>query len=117
MTSDYLPFLPNPKKPDIALPPGACDAHCHVFGPGRVFPYAPERRYTPCDAPKERLWELRDFLGFSRNVIVQASCHGSDNRAMVDALGLADLERRRVLELNARRVYPRLDTLLRSQGR
>jgi 2-pyrone-4,6-dicarboxylate lactonase len=51
-----------------------------------VFPYAPQRKYTPGDAPKEALFELRDFLGFERNVIVQASCHGSDNRAMVDAL-------------------------------
>jgi 2-pyrone-4,6-dicarboxylate lactonase len=51
-----------------------------------VFPYAPERRYTPCDAPKERLWALRDHLGFERNVIVQATCHGTDNRAMVDAV-------------------------------
>jgi 2-pyrone-4,6-dicarboxylate lactonase len=62
------------------------DAHCHVFGPGDVFPYAPERKYTPCDAPKEKLWELRDYLGFERNVIVQATCHGADNRALVDAL-------------------------------
>ena len=51
-----------------------------------IFPYAPERKYTPCDAPKEKLFELRDFLGFDRNVIVQATCHGSDNRALVDAL-------------------------------
>ena len=29
---------------------------------------------------------MRDFLGFSRNVIVQATCHGADNRALVDAL-------------------------------
>ena len=62
------------------------DAHCHVFGPGAVFPYAPERKYTPCDAPKEKLFALRDYLGFERNVIVQATCHGNDNRALVDAL-------------------------------
>jgi len=62
------------------------DAHCHVFGPGAEFPYAPERKYTPCDAPKEKLFELRDDLGFARNVIVQASCHGKDNAALVDAL-------------------------------
>ncbi|MET1024614.1 MAG: amidohydrolase family protein, partial [Pseudoxanthomonas sp.] len=67
-------------------PPGAVDAHCHVFGPGDVFPYAPERKYTPCDAGKEQLFALRDFLGFERNVIVQATCHGADNRALVDAL-------------------------------
>jgi 2-pyrone-4,6-dicarboxylate lactonase len=84
--SDWLTFDPNPSKPAFAPPPGAVDAHCHVFGPGDVFPYAPERKYTPTDAPKEVLFERRDFLGFDRNVIVQATCHGADNRAMVDAL-------------------------------
>ena len=48
--------------------PGAVDAHCHVFGPGAEFPYAPERKYTPCDASKEQLFALRDHLGFARNV-------------------------------------------------
>lgn len=86
MDPDYLPFHPNPKKPDFAVPEGAVDAHCHVFGPAAQFPYSPKRKYTPCDAPKAKLFELRDHLGFARNVIVQASCHGPDNRAMVDAL-------------------------------
>ena len=74
------------RKPSFKLPPLATDAHCHVFGPGNVFPYAPNRRYTPDDAPKEMLKALHDHLGISRAVIVQASCHGSDNRAMLDAL-------------------------------
>jgi 2-pyrone-4,6-dicarboxylate lactonase len=87
--ADWLVYLANPRKPDYVLPPGAVDAHCHVFGPGNVFPYAPERKYTPVDAPKEKLFELRDFLGFERNVIVQATCHGADNRALVDALRAA----------------------------
>ena len=84
--ADWLVYLANPRKPTYVLPPGAVDAHCHVFGPGSVFPYAPERKYTPVDAPKEKLFALRDFLGFERNVIVQATCHGADNRALVDAL-------------------------------
>tara|TARA_B100000212_G_scaffold228315_1_gene173374 strand:+ start:1422 stop:2300 length:879 start_codon:yes stop_codon:yes gene_type:complete len=86
MDPDYLPFHPNPKKPSYEPPAGAVDAHCHVFGPADRFPYHPKRKYTPCDAPKEKLFELRDYLGFSRNIIVQASCHGSDNAALVDAL-------------------------------
>jgi 2-pyrone-4,6-dicarboxylate lactonase len=86
MDADWLCFEPNPSKPTYHLPPGAVDAHCHVFGPGAVFPYAPERKYTPCDAGKDQLFALRDLLGFERNVIVQATCHGADNRAMVDAL-------------------------------
>ncbi len=86
MDADWLPFHPNPSKPEFKLPAGAVDAHCHVFGPGDEFPFAPERKYTPCDASKNQLWALRDFLGFDKNVIVQATCHGSDNRAMVDAV-------------------------------
>lgn len=86
MSPDYLPFHPDPKKPDFVAPPGAVDAHCHVFGPAADFPYAPERKYTPCDAGKDQLFALRDYLGFSRNVIVQASCHGKNNDALVDAL-------------------------------
>ena len=63
MDDGWLEFDPNPSKPDFRPPAGAVDAHCHVFGPGDVFPYAPERKYTPCDASKEKLWELRDHLG------------------------------------------------------
>ena len=68
------------------MPPLACDAHCHIFGPAAAFPYAPRRAYTPPDAPKERLAALHQILGIQRAVIVQASCHGTDNRAMLDAI-------------------------------
>ncbi|MFM8556822.1 MAG: amidohydrolase family protein [Betaproteobacteria bacterium] len=86
MDPDWLVFHPNPSRPSFRVPAGAVDAHCHVFGPSAQFPYAPERKYTPCDASKDQLLALRDFLGFERNVIVQATCHGTDNRALVDAL-------------------------------
>jgi 2-pyrone-4,6-dicarboxylate lactonase len=89
MDADYRPFHDNPKKPDFVAPTGAVDAHCHVFGPADQFPYHPKRKYTPCDASKDQLFALRDYLGFSRNVIVQASCHGTDNAALVDALNAA----------------------------
>src|SRR6476646_6728040 len=69
MDKGWLPFHPTPRRPRFVPPPGAVDAHCHVFGPGARFPYAAERRYTPCDAPKTKLWG-----------------HGADNRALVDAL-------------------------------
>ena len=84
-TTGWLDWYAGPTKPHFKLPAGAVDAHCHVFGPGAAFPYAPERKYTPCDASKAQLFALRDHLGFARNVIVQATCHGSDNRAMIDA--------------------------------
>jgi 2-pyrone-4,6-dicarboxylate lactonase len=82
----YIPFHAHPSRPRFIAPAGAVDAHCHVFGPAAVFPYAPERKYTPVDAPKEKLFALRDYLGFDKNVIVQASCHGRNNAALVDAL-------------------------------
>ena len=85
-TAGWLDWYTNPSTPHFQLPAGAVDAHCHVFGPGAEFPYAPERKYTPCDAGKQQLFALRDQLGFARNVIVQATCHGADNRALVDAL-------------------------------
>ena len=85
-TDGWLDWFDGPSTPRFVLPAGAVDAHCHVFCPGEEFPYAPERKYTPCDASKAQLFALRDHLGFDKNVIVQATCHGSDNSAMVDAL-------------------------------
>ena len=82
----WLDWYAGPSTPSFTVPIGAVDAHCHVFGPGNEFPFATERKYTPCDASKTQLYALRDHLGFARNVVVQATCHGADNRAMVDAL-------------------------------
>ncbi|HYP83378.1 amidohydrolase family protein [Variovorax sp.] len=85
-TPGWLDWYATPSRPRFTPPPGSVDAHCHVFGPGDEFPYAPERKYTPCDASKAQLFALRERLGFARSVIVQATCHGADNRALVDAL-------------------------------
>lgn len=84
-TEGWLDWCQTPSMPMFNLPQGAVDAHCHVFGPGHEFPFAPERKYTPCNASKTQLYALRDHLGFSRNIIVQATCHGKDNSAMIDA--------------------------------
>ena len=99
-TPGWLDWYAGPSKPAFKLPAGAVDAHCHVFGPGAQFPYAPERKYTPCDASKEQLFALRDHLGFDKNVIVQATCHGSDNRALVDALRASNNKARGVATVN-----------------
>lgn len=100
MDPDYLPFHSSPSKPVFKLPVGAVDAHCHVFGPAALFPYAHSRKYTPCDAGKEKLFALRDHLGFTRNVIVQATCHGSDNTALLDALATAGEQARGVASVH-----------------
>ena len=74
------------RSPQFRLPPLSCDAHVHIFGPGARFPYVEDRRYTPEDTPKEELAALHAALGIDRSVLVQATCHGTDNRAMLDAL-------------------------------
>ncbi|NOX31205.1 MAG: amidohydrolase family protein [Actinobacteria bacterium] len=68
-------------------PPLACDAHCHVFGPALQFPFSPSRTYTPPDSGVDDFEALQQRLGLSRAVFVQASCHGTDNSAMIDAIG------------------------------
>lgn len=76
----------NPSRPSYRLPPGSWDTHVHVYGPASVFPFAPERTYTPEDAPAERLEALHRMLGVEHVVYVQATVHGFDNSAMLDAI-------------------------------
>lgn len=81
---------PATRTPAYRAPPGTCDSHCHIFGPANVFPYAESRKYTPPDASKRDLKRLHDILGIDHAVIVQASCHGFDNSAMLDAIKSSD---------------------------
>jgi 2-pyrone-4,6-dicarboxylate lactonase len=92
MTAPTIPPPhPHPHRPRaFAVPADACDAHCHIFGPAAQFPYAPGRSYTPPDAGLADFQRLQERLGLTRAVFVQASCHGTDNRAMVDALRRGD---------------------------
>ncbi|HEY4534364.1 MAG TPA: amidohydrolase family protein [Enteractinococcus sp.] len=86
ITPGWLDWVKDRQEPTVRLPEGAVDAHCHVFGPATEFPFSPTRKYTPTDAGKADLARLREELGVARNVIVQASCHGRDNSALLDAL-------------------------------
>jgi 2-pyrone-4,6-dicarboxylate lactonase len=73
------------RKPTFRLPSGACDAHCHVIGPGDVFPYAPGQM-PDVVAPKATLAAFHRRIGADRTVFVQSFAHGTDNRAMLDAI-------------------------------
>lgn len=86
MTDRITSWHSNPSKPRYTPPPGAVDAHCHVFGPMAQFPFSAKAKYLPEDAGPDLLFALRDHLGFAKNVIVQASCHGTDNAATLDAI-------------------------------
>ena len=90
MSDRIRSWTETPSKPRYVPPPGAVDAHCHVFGPMADFPFSPKAKYLPQDAGPDMLFALRDRLGFSRNVIVQASCHGTDNRATLSAIVRSD---------------------------
>lgn len=79
----------TPARPRYVPPIGAVDAHCHVFGPMAEFHFSAGAKYLPQDAPPDALFALRDRLGFARNVIVQASCHGTDNRATLNGIAQA----------------------------
>ena len=81
-----LTYNPAPGVPSLQLPAGACDSHVHIFGPVHRFPYAPSRRMTPVEAPKERLFALHRLLGIERCVIVQSVTHGFDNSVVEDAI-------------------------------
>jgi 2-pyrone-4,6-dicarboxylate lactonase len=111
LTPTIAPPDPNPKKPGIALPPLACDSHFHVFGPHNKFPYAPNRPFTPTDAPKEDLFRLHNFLGFQRGVFVQSTCHGSDHAALLDLLAAGEGRYRGVALLEPKMRQEEVDRL------
>jgi predicted TIM-barrel fold metal-dependent hydrolase len=95
-----LPPDPNPVKPRFQPPAGACDTHCHIFGPPDVFPYAEDRRYTPPAAPLEHYLDMLDAIGVSRGIVVQPNCHGTDNRVTLDAIARAGGRLRGVGRIN-----------------
>src|SRR5207247_1569402 len=95
MPSATHSYHPSPSKPRLELPAEACDAHVHVFGPQERFPFAAGRSFTPCDAPKEKLFALHALLGIERCVVVQSNAHGVDNSVTAGAIALAGSGRHR----------------------
>jgi 2-pyrone-4,6-dicarboxylate lactonase len=102
----FKPTIPGPdphtRTPNFKLPALACDAHCHIFGPGSKYPYAPDRPYTPPDAPLEDFRALHAKLGVGRAVIVNASVHGTDNRVALDAIAASGGAYRAVANIDDR---------------
>lgn len=111
MTDRVVSWHSTPSAPGFRPPPGAVDAHCHVFGPMARFPFSPKAKYLPEDAGPDMLFALRDRLGFSRNVIVQASCHGTDNAATLDAIAQSNGKARGVAVVDPEISDAELETL------
>src|SRR3546814_5654948 len=112
-SSDVCSSDLHPSKPRWTPPPGAIDAHVHVFGPEARFPFASIAKYHPQDATPEMLFALRDHLGLSRNIIVQASCHGFDNRATLDGIARSGGKARGVAVVRSEEHTSELQSLMR----
>lgn len=82
-----LPPNPNPRRPRLVAPAGACDTHLHVYGPREIYPLTDERNYTP--DPRSTLNDylsVHRALGLERAVIVTGSANGTNNQVTLDAL-------------------------------
>ena len=75
--------------PSFTMPPLACDAHMHVFGPPDKYPCVAHPHYTLPDGKLAYYLQLMGMLQLKRFVIVQPSFYGTDNRCMIDALHVA----------------------------
>lgn len=111
MSDRIVSWHSSPSKPRFVPPAGAVDAHCHVFGPMAQFPFSAKAKYLPGDAGPDMLFALRDHLGFDRNVIVQASCHGTDNAATLDAIAKSNGRARGVAVVDPAISETELETL------
>ena len=80
--ADAVPHSSGTTAPAHAVPPEACDAHCHILDPR--FPAAQPSRPDGMTFADYRALQRR--LGLGRAVLVQAKYHGTDSRCLVDAL-------------------------------
>jgi D-galactarolactone isomerase len=85
MTTSPSGFAP---RAGASVPAGACDCHIHVYGPRDAYPLAPTSPFDPPLATPEDYRKLMRELGIDRVVLVQPAGYGTDNRCMVDALGV-----------------------------
>jgi D-galactarolactone isomerase len=71
-------------KPKLVAPPGACDTHMHIYD--HRFPLAPTATFDPPDALVPAYLAMRKRLGVERNVVVQPTAYGRDNRCTLEAM-------------------------------
>ncbi|HYI82657.1 MAG TPA: amidohydrolase family protein, partial [Acetobacteraceae bacterium] len=58
-----------------------------------------------------------EMVGAVRGIDPETGHYFDDTKRDIDALPIPEADKRKVFELNARRVYPRLDAILKGQGR
>jgi 4-oxalmesaconate hydratase len=57
-----------------------------------------------------------EMVGAVKGIDPETGHHYDDTKRYVDQLRLSEKDREKIFESNARRVYPRLDSLLRKRG-
>jgi 2-pyrone-4,6-dicarboxylate lactonase len=73
-------------RPKTVLPAGACDCHCHVFGPAERYKPVVTAGYTlPVGSPADYL-ETAGRLGLERRVFIQPITYGPDSSCILDAM-------------------------------
>ncbi len=77
-------FSRGTQHPRTELPANATDCHHHIYD--SRYPVAPNASLRPADALVSDYRELQRRIGTTRNVVVQPSTYGVDNRLLVDSL-------------------------------
>jgi predicted TIM-barrel fold metal-dependent hydrolase len=79
-----VPYSSGTEPPKLKVPAGACDCHMHIYD--ARYPYVANAALKPPEARVQDYRLLQKRLGTARNVVVQPSSYGTDNRATLDAV-------------------------------
>lgn len=92
---ECLAPLANATTPNLVLPDGATDCHCHVYMEPERYPLIEPRSYTPACASLDAYLNLCHQLGLQRTVQVSASVYGFDNSLTTEVIRQLGQERAR----------------------
>ena len=101
--------LAKDPKVSFKVPDGACDSHHHIYDPR--FAFNPNAVLKPPYATVSDYRALQKKLGTSRNVMVQPSTYGTDNRCLLDVLAQMGEAARAVCVVNSSVTDAELKTL------
>lgn len=79
-----VPHSGGTQAPRMVAPPLACDCHMHLYDPAMPFAAGPVLRHPEASVAHYR--QLQQRLGLQRNVVVQPSSYGTDNRVLLAGL-------------------------------
>jgi predicted TIM-barrel fold metal-dependent hydrolase len=96
--AQQVKYSAGTEAPRLKAPANAADCHHHIYD--AKYPVDPKATLRPADALVEDYRALQRRIGTSRNVIVQPSTYGVDNRCVLDALAAFGPTARAVVVVN-----------------